>query len=79
MSKPAVEGLADYWLGLYMDQIIETTKENKMTECLHEGTMGILDLYRETVTCEECGYTEDADPYDIEEQHRILAELDKEN
>lgn len=30
MSKPAVEGLADYWLGLYMDQIIETTKETTM-------------------------------------------------
>ena len=40
-------------------------------------TLGTLDLYRETVSCDECGYTEDADPDDIAEQHRLLAELDK--
>ena len=40
-------------------------------------TLGILDVYRETVTCEECGYTEDADPDDLAEQRRLLAEMDK--
>lgn len=35
-------------------------------------TLSILDLYRETVSCEECGYTEEADPQDIEEQERLI-------
>lgn len=40
-------------------------------------TLGTLDLYRETVSCDECGYTEEADADDIAEQKRLLAELDK--
>ena len=29
MSEPIEQGLADYWLGLYLDEIInQTTKEN---------------------------------------------------
>ena len=34
-------------------------------DCAHEGTMGIIDLDTEMVTCEECGYSESADPDDI--------------
>ena len=40
-------------------------------------TLSLLDLYRETVSCEECGYTEDADPEDIAEQYRILKSLEE--
>lgn len=47
-----------------------------MPECEYH-ILGLLDLYRETITCEDCGHTEDADPDDIAEQHRLLAELDK--
>jgi hypothetical protein len=47
-----------------------------MKECEYH-TLSILDVYRETVTCEECGYTEDADPDDLAEQRRLLAEMDK--
>ena len=52
-------------------------REYKDEPCAHEGTMGILDVYRETVTCEACGYTEDADEDDLLEQKRLLAEMDK--
>ncbi len=47
-----------------------------MPECEYH-TLGLLDVYRETVSCEECGYTEPADPDDIAEQFRLLDELDK--
>lgn len=39
--------------------------------------LSMLDIYAKTVTCEECGYTEEADEDDIEEQYRLLSELDK--
>lgn len=40
-------------------------------------TLGTLDYYNQTVSCDECGHTEQADPDDIAEQTRLLNELDK--
>lgn len=43
MSKPAVEGLADYWLGLYMEKIVETTKSPSVIRCARCLTPVTLD------------------------------------
>jgi hypothetical protein len=42
--------------------------------CLHEGTMGTVDLEAETVSCDECGYTTDIDPDDLAEHIRLRDE-----
>lgn len=42
-------------------------------DCAHEGTMGTIDLETEMVICENCGYSEPADPYDIANHKSIRA------
>ncbi len=37
----------------------------------------VLWTFRELNICEECGMSEPADPYDIAEQHRLLADIDR--
>jgi Zn ribbon nucleic-acid-binding protein len=39
--------------------------EVTLAQCAHEGTMGSINLDTEMVTCDECGYSESADPDDI--------------
>ena len=44
--------------------------------CAHEGTMGTIDLETEMVSCDECGYSEPADPDDIA-NHKSLRDTGK--
>jgi hypothetical protein len=44
--------------------------------CQHEGTMGTVDIYAETVSCDECGYTTDIDPDDLAEHKRLRDEAE---
>lgn len=44
-----------------------------LSECKHEGTLA-LDTSGETNYCTECYFTEEADPFDIANQYRLLAE-----
>jgi hypothetical protein len=44
--------------------------------CQHEGTMGTVDIYAETVSCDECGYTTDIDPDDLAEHIRLRDEAE---
>lgn len=43
--------------------------------CKHEGTLA-LDTNTSTNSCTECYYNEPADPHDIAEQYRLLAETE---
>lgn len=50
------------------------TQPNENHECeFHTWTLWLAEEMNE---CEECGATEPADPNDVAEHHRLLADLD---